>query len=225
MPVLLANLMARVPTMDDLEDITKLIIACDVAEYGIPDSTIEDLLADWQASCFNLATDAWVIVTTKGQFVGFACVWHKEHEQISMYMCVHPEYRGRGIGTLLLRLAEVRAREHIRQARPGARVALTHTVCHLSEAARRLLEREGYTPVRQFWRMLIEMDESLKQQYGRGRLKVELAVDSQGTISAKQPFTQGGSYVARQYSTYEKELRAGQTLREEEELLSQCAVG
>jgi ribosomal protein S18 acetylase RimI-like enzyme len=225
MPVLLANLMARMPTMSDLEDITKLIIACDIAEYGVPDYTIEDLLSDWQSSSFNLETDSWVIVTTKGELVGFACVWDKEHEHISTFMCVHPDYRGRGIGTLLLRLAEERARQHVRCARPGARVVLTNTVSDCNEAAKALLEQEGYTSVRSFWRMLIEMDESLQQNYQRGKLKVELLLDSCGCLTTKQPFTHNGNYIARQYRTYEKELRAGRKLQEDEELLPQLAVG
>lgn len=226
MPVLLANLAARAPAANDLEPITRLIIACDIAQYGVPDSTIEDLLSDWQGSSFNLETDAWVIVTTKGDLVGFACVWDKEHEQLSTFLCVHTDYRSRGIGTLLLRLAEERARQHVRYARPGARVALTDTVSDCNEAAKGLLEREGYTCVRTFWRMLIEMDESFKEHYRRGKLKVELMLDSQGCMSTKQPFTHNGSYSVRQYRIYEKELRAGQPVCEEdEELLSQVAVG
>ena len=49
--------------------------------------------------------------------------------------------RGRGIGTLLVRLAEERARHNIRKARPGARVTLSSTVSSLNEVARQLLER------------------------------------------------------------------------------------
>jgi ribosomal protein S18 acetylase RimI-like enzyme len=225
MPVLLANLAVRTPAAGELEQITRLIITCDIAQYGAPDSTIEDLLSDWQGSSFNLETDAWVIVTTKGDLVGFACVWDKEHEQLSTFLCVHPDYRSRGIGTLLLRLAEERARQHVRYARPGARVALTDTVSDCNEAAKGLLEQEGYLCVRTFWRMLIEMDESFKDYYQRGKLKVELVLDSQGCMSTKQPFTRNGNYVARQYRVYEKELRAARSLQVGEEPITSLTVG
>ena len=125
MAVLLKNLLARAPKMEDLVAITELITACDIAEYGIEDSTMEDLTSNWHQPGFNLAADAWVIVTNKGQSVGFACVWHKDNEQIVTFVCVHPEYRSRGIGTLLLRLVEERARQHVSDARPGLCVTVS----------------------------------------------------------------------------------------------------
>ena len=47
MAVLLKNLLARAPKMEDLVVITELITACDVDEYGIADSTMEDLASNW----------------------------------------------------------------------------------------------------------------------------------------------------------------------------------
>lgn len=224
MAVLLKNLLARTPKADDLEAISELIVACDIAEYGIADSTMEDLLSNWRKYGFNLATDAWVIVTTKGQIVGFACVWHRDHEQIYTFICVHPEYRNRGIGTLLLRLVEERARHHVLHARPETRVTLSSTVSNANEQARRLFEREGYVSVRQFWRIAIEMDGMHSASSGQGKLQVELDVESQRLYGAKQFFERDGIYVIRQYDTYEKELRAGECLLLEEEL-SSCPAG
>src|SRR5215469_17621338 len=151
MAVLLKNLLARSPRMEDLVSITELVQACDVDEYGLVGSTIEDLASYWNQPGFNLATDARVIVTNKGQAVGFSCVWHKDYEHIYTYVCVHHEYRGRGIGTLLLRLVEERARQLARNARPGTRVTLSGTVVSINNQAKRLFEREGYTPVRKYW--------------------------------------------------------------------------
>src|SRR5574340_71523 len=119
MAVLLKNLLARSPRMEDLISITELIQACDVDEYGLVDSTMEDLASYWNQPGFNLDTDAWVIVTNKGQVVGFSCVWHRDYEQVFTFVCVHPGYRGRVIGTLLLRLVEERARQLVRKARSG----------------------------------------------------------------------------------------------------------
>ncbi|HEX6478573.1 MAG TPA: GNAT family N-acetyltransferase [Ktedonobacteraceae bacterium] len=212
MAVLLKNLLARAPKTEDLEAISELVIACDTAEFGIADSTMEDLPSNWQQSGFNLATDAWVIVTTKGQLVGFACVWHRDHEQIHTLICVHPEYRNRGIGTLLLRLVEERARLHVFHARPGTRVTLSSTVSSGNEQAKRLFEREGYSSVRQFWRIAIEIDEALSASSQKGKLQVELDVESLRLYGARQFYERDGIYVVRQYATYEKELRAGEEL-------------
>jgi GNAT superfamily N-acetyltransferase len=209
MAVLLKNLLARAPKIEDLVAVKELVAACDVAEYGLVGSTMEDLTSNWQKSEFNLATDAWVIVTNKGQLVGFACVWHRDYEQIYTFVCVHPEYRGRGIGTLLLRLAEERARQYARNACSGSRVTLNGTVSRVNEEAKRLFEREGYTPARQFWHIAVELDESSDQSSQHGKLEGGLDVESRRLVNAAQLYDRDAVYVIRQYAIYEKELRAG----------------
>jgi GNAT superfamily N-acetyltransferase len=205
---MLSNLLARAPRIDDLGAITELRIACDITDYGISDSTREAVLADWQRPDFNLSTDAWVIVNTRCRCVGYAHVMHH-----SVFACVHPAYRRRGIGMLLLRLAEARAYEQIDAAPPGVRVTLTTEVSYYNEAARRLLEREGYTPVRHFLRLIVEMEDdpwaSCKEFDQHGKLKLDLDVDASNLIGTTHVQQRTGAYVVRLYDIYEKELRAG----------------
>ena len=210
--VQLTNLVARSPKIKDLEAVTELIVTCEINEHGTSDYTVDDLRSEWHRASFNLETDAWVILTIKGQPVGYASVWHTEYEQIQMFTRVHPQYRRRGIGTLLVRLAEQRARLQIQQARPGTRVTLSSTVSSLNGVARQLLEREGYTPVRQFWRIVIEMDELTSQSYQRRKLKVDLDLDSHRLRGTSGTYEPEGLYVVRPYQTYEKELRPGEQL-------------
>src|SRR6266699_4053798 len=215
MAVLLKNLLARSPKMEDMVTITELIRACDVDEHGLADSTMEDLASNWHQPGFNLATDAWVIVTNKGQVVGFACVWHRDYEQISTFVCVHPEYRSRGIGTLLLRLVEERARQHVRNARPGARVTLCGTVNSLNEQAMRLFEREGYTSIRKIWRIVVGSNDSHDCVEKSSRYhadKADLDIASQRLVDATPLYDRDGVYIIREYVVYEKELRAGERL-------------
>ena len=212
MAVLLKNLMVRAPKVEDLVAVTELVTACDIAEYGIADNTMEDLASNWHQSGFNLAQDAWVIVTNKGQLVGFACVWHRDYEQISTFVCVHPEYRSRGIGTLMLRLAEERARQHTRNARSGARVTLSGIVSSINEQAKLLFEREGYIPIRQFWRIAVSLNESVDKPSRHADLKIDLDVASQRLIGAAQLYDRDALYLVREYYVYEKELRAGEHL-------------
>jgi ribosomal protein S18 acetylase RimI-like enzyme len=212
MAVLLKNLLARAPEMEDLVAITELIAASDIAEYGIADSTMEDLASNWHWPGFNLATDAWVIVTNKGQPVGFACVWHRDYEQISTFVCVHPEYRSRGIGTLLLRLVEERARQHVRNARPGTRVTLCGSVSSVNEQAKRLFEREGYTRIRQFWRIGVGANDSTVKSSRYGDFQADLDVDSLRLVDATRLYDLDAICIIREYEVYEKELRAGEKL-------------
>jgi len=213
MPAMLRNLLARAPTMDDLGAVTELCMACDRADYGMSESSREAVLADWQRPDFNLSTDAWVIVTTSGSCVGYAHVWPCHSTCHSVFACVHPAYRSRGIGMLLLRLAEARAHEQIDATPPGVRLTLTSTVSHSNEGARRLLEHEGYTPVQHFWRLLVEMEddpgESFKEFHQHGKLTLDFDVDVPNLIGTTHIQQRTGIYIARQYDIYEKELRTG----------------
>ena len=212
MAVLLKNLLARSPKLEDMVAITELIKACDVDEYGIADSTMEDMSSNWHQPGFNLATDAWVIVTNKGQAVGFTCVWHRDYEQIFTFVCAHPKYRGRGIGTLLLRLVEERARQHVRNARPDTRVTLCGTVSSLNEQAKRLFEREGYTSIRKIWRIEVGANDSMDKSSLYRAFKADLDVESWRPVDATQLYDLDAIYIIREYEVYEKELRAGEKL-------------
>src|SRR5947208_16383847 len=212
MAVLLKNLLARSPKLEDMVAITELIKACDVDEHGIADSTMEDLASNWHQPGFSMATDAWVIVTNKGQAVGFTCVWHSDYEQIFTFVCVHPEYRGRGIGTLLLRLVEERARQHVRNARPGSRVTLCSTVSILNGQAKRLFEREGYTAIRTIWRIEVGAKDSREESTLHTAFKADLDIVSQRFVDATKLYDLDAIYIIREYEVYEEELRAGEKL-------------
>src|SRR2546427_266517 len=97
MAILLQNLLARAPRLNDLSDVTRLLIACDIIEDGMSDYTEEELLADWQRPGFNLDTDAWVIITNKGQLVGFAYVWSCDYTQIKQLTALAQPQQRTGI--------------------------------------------------------------------------------------------------------------------------------
>lgn len=211
MAVLLKNLVARVPQTKDLEALSELIAVCEGAEDSAAGSSLEDVLAQWQRPDFHLANDAWVIVTTRGQIVGFACVWHKHYAQISTFLCVHPEYRNRGIGTLLLRLVEVRARQHIRRAPASARVVLRGVISKANEGAQRLFEREGYEPGRQFLRISFSLAEdtgNLPVTDAQQKLRADVSVEHGRLVGAAPLYDRDGLCTVRVYRTYEKELRS-----------------
>ncbi len=200
MAVLLNNLSARAPRLADLEAVTGLLIACDTVEDGLSDYTKEDLRSKWQKPGFKLEQDAWVIVTIKGQFVGYASVWlDRSDGRIEMDLRVHPQYTGRGIGTLLLRLAEHRARSLVQDAHPAVRVALNVSVNSVNQVAGMLLEREGYMLIDRLCRLLLEVDEPSPVGAARGDFAFKIGV--------AQLQKRTGIYFMRQYDVYEKELR------------------
>ncbi|GAC1690720.1 MAG: hypothetical protein NVS9B9_12860 [Ktedonobacteraceae bacterium] len=177
--------------------------ACDIANFGGIDTTKEDVVKAWQTTPhFDLKTDAWVIVTRKGQLVGYADIRQDStHEQLMCLVRIHPQYRGRGIGTLFTLLIEERARHLACAAHPRKRVTLRVTVCVSNRGARQLLEREGYMSVHRFWRLSITDGDTHET------LTADLNVDVQDLFDASNMLERTGLYVARQYEVYEKELR------------------
>lgn len=220
MTILLHNLLARAPKLNDVDPVTKLLVACDFADDGVSYYTKEDLLATWQKPGFNLATDAKVIVNNKGQIVGYVSIDNYKHVCIDVKASVHPNYRGRGIGTLLLRLAEVRARQHLACAPAGARVVVHNPVSHANQTAKNLLEYEGYSLVSHFWRIVIETNEESLQSsdalQGEARFKLALDVQRQCATGITRVYDPSGLYIVLQYDVYEKELRGGEGLCEED---------
>ncbi|HSF80048.1 MAG TPA: GNAT family N-acetyltransferase [Anaerolineales bacterium] len=152
------NYTLRHPTSSDLEGVSDLIIACDLADRGKSEYSTEDLGQEWRKPGFELGEDAWVALAEDGVIVGYEEVYNrKDHYRLDGDGYVHPEHRGQGIGTTLLRVMEERAREHLLHAPTERRVTLRNGVNAADQAGRTLHEQEGYTPVRYFWRMEINM--------------------------------------------------------------------
>ena len=151
----------RVPTTDDFRAVADLVLASDVAGFGEPDYTEQELLADWQD--LDLKRDAWVVAALDGELAGYAAVEYRGHGIIFAEGYVRPAYTSLGVGSSLIRLTEARAWEHATRMPPGSRAAVDNTINGEDGAARRILERAGYGAVRHFWRMAIELEEALPE--------------------------------------------------------------
>ncbi len=164
-----AGFQLRHPNLNDLQAVTDLIVATDMATRGESDFAAEDLLSGWKAPNFDLNRDAWVVTLSNGQVashsnpgelvVAYEELWNqKDHARLHGDGYVHPQYRTRGIGTFLLRTLEVHARQQISLAPAEIQVSVRNGVDGADPSGRELHENEGYTPIRYFWRMRIEMN-------------------------------------------------------------------
>lgn len=135
-------------TLDDAPAVAALIAARDAADLDQhnPDFTPEELRHWWATDEEELADRAWIALDGE-RAVGFAKL-HVEGDcaELADDSCVHPEWRGRGIGTLLLERFETWA-----AANGSARVRAGV----LTDDGHALLEGRGYELVRHFWRMEI----------------------------------------------------------------------
>ena len=152
--------LVRPPTMNDLEAVHALLEVCDIAEYGVPDITLEDLRTLWLGPTFNMATDAWMVIAPGDRLISYADVEHRQHVRIYTLVRVLPEYAGQGIEEYLLQLAEDWAQGQIPLAKPGVRMTLFSWTSNLNDAMQQSILRVGFTEVRRSWRMEIEMSEA-----------------------------------------------------------------
>ena len=109
---------------------------------------LDDIRAEWRTTDLGRDTWAW---EHDGRLVAFG-ILRSRGEELSVNGFVHPDFRGRGLGTAIVQATEVRARER------GAG-KLDSGILATDRAAAALLEANGYRDVRHYYVMTIELDE------------------------------------------------------------------
>jgi mycothiol synthase len=119
----------------------------------------EELRHGWQDPEFSLDQDAFVVETSEGRVVGYDEVTNSyEHAIFEMGGNTHPDFKGRGIATTLLRAVEKRARELMSIAEPDVRVSIRTTLNKNDPDSTVLHQNEGYQPIMHHWRMEVVLD-------------------------------------------------------------------
>jgi GNAT superfamily N-acetyltransferase len=128
----------------DVDAVTRLVADCELADDGKVEIDREDIVVDQARPEFDLATDS-VGVFEHGRLVAEAEVFKARRAEVN----VHPDARGRGIGTRLLAWTEDRARA-------GGADRVSQTVTDANEAAAELFARHGYRYGHTSWVLQIE---------------------------------------------------------------------
>lgn len=155
------GLKVRSATWSDATAIAQLVYAACAAD-GDPIVAVsaEELRHGWQDPQFDLAKDTFVVETDNGNIVGYDEITNSYgHAIFNMDGNVHPDYKGNGIATTLLRAVEQRARELMTLAEHDVRVTIKTTINRNEPGGVALHQNEGYLPVRYHWRMQIDMKE------------------------------------------------------------------
>lgn len=124
---------------------------------------------------------------------------------------LHPVYRGRGIGTLLLRLIEEHARGHMHAICRELRITLSHSVNSVNQAAKNRLEDEGYLSSHNFWRLVLDMGEIMSNNNSseQDKLRIDMVLDAENAADIMWWNQGNGVSFVQQYTEYQKELRPG----------------
>jgi ribosomal protein S18 acetylase RimI-like enzyme len=115
--------------------------------------TTDELLGDWAG--VDLDEEAIVIADASGHLVASADIANRRYVQGSLYGYVHPDQRGRGLGSALVRWGEAWLRARSDRAPQGARIVAQHYIRATNDAARRLLAAHGYRHERTIFVMAI----------------------------------------------------------------------
>src|ERR671930_2782377 len=109
---------------------------------------LDDIRAEWRTTDLGRDTWAW---EHDGRLVAFG-ILRSRGEELSVNGFVHPDFRGRGLGTAIVHATEERARER------GAR-KLDNGILATDGAAATLLEANGYRDAAHFYVMTIDLEE------------------------------------------------------------------
>lgn len=145
----------RAPTEDDLDSIETVLAADDADDAGQPVLDADFVREGWSTPGFDLATDAWVIHDRAGTVVAYGHAQPEDPDIIESWGVVHPDHRGRGLGSALLDRIEARTMERLAESRYRR---FHHAINASDEAAATMLEARGLRPVRHFWHMEIEVE-------------------------------------------------------------------
>ncbi|MBG7609742.1 MAG: GNAT family N-acetyltransferase [Anaerolineae bacterium] len=150
------NLTMRHPSVDDAPATLDLMIACDIAEYGEPDSSLEDLLHDW--SLVELNQDAWLILTLDRQLIGYGAVF-TDDDAYSFDFYTYPDYEDGKLQADLLAQCEARIYDDLAVDQGKGEGKTTSIISQVNTANRHVLERAGYLPQKYYFRMQIDLED------------------------------------------------------------------
>jgi mycothiol synthase len=191
-PTLPASLTSRPLTFADVAATTEIVAACEKADIGQVFVEIEDIKADWQRPSFDLATES-IVILDGDHLVAVGEVFKARRAEVY----VHPQHRGRGIGSALMRWTWDVAR-----ARGGTVVG--QTIPESNAGATTLFQANGYQPRWTTWMLELPEGAEIVRSELPAHLTIRALASAQDERAAFQVIEDAfNEWPDRQPSTFE----------------------
>ncbi|HEY3214318.1 MAG TPA: GNAT family N-acetyltransferase [Actinomycetota bacterium] len=144
----------RSPAFEEVEDVTEMLVATDLADTGTSESDADLIRDQWSSPGFQQAEDAWVVTDPNRAIVAYGSVTPDGEGKMKSWGIVRHDHRGRGLGAALLDRMEARASERLR----GIPASVLHTAVNGADAsAAALVRSRGFGYVRTFRHLQIDL--------------------------------------------------------------------
>jgi GNAT superfamily N-acetyltransferase len=144
--------------------------------YGWDDSTLEDMLNDWTAPGVDLEEIARVVEDDQGNIIGYIDVYdlNKPHVVKYVWGILHPDFWDNDLYRNMLSWAEDCARDRINLAPKDTRVVIHHGSASKEHRRNAAMQDYGYQLVRNYYRMMIELDQEPQKPVIPEGLRIEI---------------------------------------------------
>lgn len=141
------------PISEDLERVFNFMIACDIAEYGEPDSDIDDLSDQWSET--DLTQDAWISIDHEGNLIGYTLLSDEINSRRYLDLYTNSSSTPREAIEALLDLAVERFRTLVDTDNKDT-VSLTLYANGLNISNRQVIESRGFEVEKYHYRMQMD---------------------------------------------------------------------
>lgn len=149
----LGNLTFGRPGKDDAGRVLELLLRCDIAESGEPDSDLEDIQHDWGQ--IDLERDAWLALDPQGALTGYAAVlpWGSD---VRYDFYVDPSWETADLGRALLALCQERGPVFAAEREDRDDAVARTFVAHRNKRDLATVKDAGFRPGRFYFQMQID---------------------------------------------------------------------
>jgi mycothiol synthase len=145
------------PVPEDLERVFNFLIAYDIAEFGEPDSDMDDLSDQWDE--VDLSQDAWISLDPAGNLNGYAIVTDESNSQRFLDLFTISSLSPDGLAEVLYDLALERFQNLVKQGKSASDCILTTFANGFNPKIRAVIESRGFQVEKYHYRMQIDFQE------------------------------------------------------------------